>query len=52
MSDHEALPHARPVEVRAVIERPSPWLPVRSILVNLVLISVGGALFWFVVDRL
>jgi Flp pilus assembly protein TadB len=51
MSDEEGLPHARPVDATAVTERPTPWLPARSVLLNLLSIFVGGGLFWFLVDR-
>lgn len=51
MSNEEGLPHARPVDATAVIERPTPWLPARTALLNLVLIFVGGGLFWFLIDR-
>ncbi|MBD8728684.1 hypothetical protein [Frigoribacterium sp. CFBP 13707] len=32
-------------------ERPTPWLPARTVLLNLALIFVGGGLFWFLIDR-
>ncbi|MBF4601088.1 hypothetical protein ITJ55_09725 [Frigoribacterium sp. VKM Ac-1396] len=51
MSNQERLPRARPVDETAVTERPTPWLPARSVLLNLVLILVGGGLFWFLIDR-
>ena len=51
MNDERDLPAARPVEVREVFERPSPWLPPRQILLNLALMSVGGGLFWLVIDH-
>lgn len=51
MSNEEGLPHARPVDATAVAERPTPWLPARTVLLNLVLIFVGGGLFWFLIDR-
>jgi hypothetical protein len=52
MSDARDLPSARPVEVREVVEPSSPWLPFREVVTNLLLVFVGGALFWFVTDRL
>lgn len=52
MSNEEGLPHARPVDATAVTERPTPWLPARTVLLNLVLIFVGGGLFWFLIDRM
>jgi Flp pilus assembly protein TadB len=45
------MSNARPVDATAVTERPTPWLPARSVLWNLVLILVGGGLFWFLIDR-
>jgi hypothetical protein len=51
VSNEEGLPHARPVDATAVTERPTPWLPARTVLINLVLIFVGGGLFWFLIDR-
>ncbi|KIU03047.1 hypothetical protein SZ60_07165 [Frigoribacterium sp. MEB024] len=33
-------------------ERPTPWLPARTVLHNVVLIFVGGGLFWFLIDRI
>jgi hypothetical protein len=50
MSDERDLPRPRPVEVREVVE--SPWPSVREVVINLLLVFVGGALFWLVVDRL
>jgi hypothetical protein len=52
MSDQKVLPAARPVEVREVLEHPSPWLPARDILLNLALMFIGGGLFWLVTDYL
>ena len=52
MSSEEGSPQARPVDAAAVIERPTPWLPARTVLLNLVLIFVGGGLFWFLIDRI
>jgi hypothetical protein len=51
MSNDEGLPRARRVDATAVTERPTPWLSARIILLNLVLIFVGGGLFWFLIDR-
>ncbi|MBD8140673.1 hypothetical protein IFT36_08975 [Frigoribacterium sp. CFBP 13605] len=51
MSNEEGLPQARPVDATAVTERPTPWLPARTVLLDLVLIFVGGGLFWFLIDR-
>jgi len=51
MSNEEELPQARPIDATAVTERATPWLPARSVLFNLVLIFVGGGLFWFLIDR-
>lgn len=51
MSDKKVLPAARPVEVREVLEHPSPWLPAREILLNLALMFGGGGLFWLVIDH-
>ncbi|WAC51608.1 MULTISPECIES: hypothetical protein [unclassified Frigoribacterium] len=51
MSNEEGLPHARAVDATAVTEHPTPWLPARTVLLNLVLIFVGGGLFWFLIDR-
>ncbi|TWX38285.1 hypothetical protein ES689_06315 [Frigoribacterium sp. ACAM 257] len=52
MSDETDPPRPRPVEVREVVEPPSPWLPVKDVVVNLLLVFGGSVLFWFVVDRL
>ena len=52
MSDETHLPRARTVEVREVVEQRSPWPSVREVVTNLLLVFVGGALFWFVADRL
>ena len=51
MSNGEGLPPARPIDATAVTERATPWLPARFVLFNLVLIFVGGGLFWFLIDR-
>ncbi|MBD8729477.1 hypothetical protein [Frigoribacterium sp. CFBP 13707] len=51
MSNEEELPQARPVDATAVTEHATPWLPARSVLFNLVLVFVGGTLFWFLIDR-
>lgn len=51
MSNKKVLPAARPVEVREVLEHPSPWLPAREILLNLALMFGGGGLFWLVIDH-
>lgn len=50
-SDDEGLSRARSVDATAVTERPTPWLPARTVLLNLALIFVGGGLFWFLIDR-
>jgi len=52
MSDETGLPRPRAVEVREVVEQRSPWPSIREVATNLVLVFVGGALFWLVVDRL
>ncbi|WP_209559461.1 hypothetical protein [Frigoribacterium sp. PvP032] len=52
MSDEEDLPRPRPVEVREVVEPPSPWPSVKEVVTNLLLVFGGGALIWLVVDRL
>jgi hypothetical protein len=52
MTDETDLPRARPVEVREVVEKRSPWPSVGEIVTDLLLVFVGGALFWFVTDRL
>jgi hypothetical protein len=51
MSDKKVLPAARPVEVREVLERSSPWLPAKEVLLNLALVFGGGGLFWLVIDH-
>lgn len=52
MSDEKHLPRPRPVEVREFVETPSPWSPVKDVVTNLVLVFGGGAVFWFVTDRI
>jgi Flp pilus assembly protein TadB len=52
MSDETGLSRARPVEVREVVEQRSPWPSAREVVTNVLLVFVGGALFWFVADRL
>lgn len=52
MRDETDLPRARTVEVREVVEQRSPWPSVAEVVTNLLLVFVGGALFWLVVDRL